>query len=117
MAVHQCWDNGSGILAESWCERLGHLSFLFPQAQSDLEVQVNSVSQLLNKLQEADRQLQKLTEQQIKIQSQPSERLYHQERVSELERQLAQLTEQRLQHLEKLQQQQLEMQVCTLRIK
>ncbi|XP_018417689.1 PREDICTED: protein TALPID3 [Nanorana parkeri] len=80
------------------------------KAQSDLEVQVNSVSQLLNKLQEADRQLQKLTEQQIKIQSQPPERLYHQERVSELERQLAQLTEQRLQHLEKLQQQQLEMQ-------
>ncbi|KAM5129210.1 protein TALPID3 [Mantella aurantiaca] len=80
------------------------------KAQSDLEVQVNSVSQLLHKLQEADRQLQKLTEQQIKTQSQPSERLYHQERVSELERQLAQLTEQRLQHLEKLQQQQLEMQ-------
>ncbi|XP_077320592.1 protein TALPID3 isoform X2 [Lithobates pipiens] len=80
------------------------------KAQSDLEVQVNSVSQLLNKLQEADRQLQKLTEQPIKIQSQPSERLYHQERVSELEKQLGQLTEQRLQHLEKLQQQQLEMQ-------
>ncbi|XP_073466167.1 protein TALPID3 isoform X2 [Aquarana catesbeiana] len=80
------------------------------KAQSDLEVQVNSVSQLLNKLQEADRQLPKLTEQPIKIQSQPSERLYHQERVSELEKQLGQLTEQRLQHLEKLQQQQLEMQ-------
>ncbi|XP_072284020.1 protein TALPID3 [Pyxicephalus adspersus] len=80
------------------------------KAQSGLEAQVNSVSQLLNKLQEADRQLQKLTEQQIKIQNQPPERLYHQERVSELEKQLSQLTEQRLQHLEKLQQQQLEMQ-------
>ncbi|XP_075049078.1 protein TALPID3 isoform X2 [Mixophyes fleayi] len=80
------------------------------KAQSDLEAQVNSVSQLLNKLQETDRQLQQLTEQQSKIQSQPLERSYHPERVSELERQLSQLTEQRLQHLEKLQQQHLEMQ-------
>ncbi|KAM3920126.1 protein TALPID3 [Leptodactylus fuscus] len=79
------------------------------QVQSNLEAQVNSVSQLLNKLQEADRQLQMLTEQHSKIQSQPLERLY-QGRVSELERQLTLLTEQRLQHLEKLQQQQLEMQ-------
>ncbi|XP_077121180.1 protein TALPID3 isoform X2 [Ranitomeya variabilis] len=79
------------------------------KVQSNLEAQVNSVSQLLNKLQEADKQLQMLTEQHSKIQSQPVERLY-QGRVSELERQLNLLTEQRLQHLEKLQQQQLEMQ-------
>ncbi|XP_075699547.1 protein TALPID3 isoform X4 [Rhinoderma darwinii] len=79
------------------------------KVQSNLEAQVNSVSQLLNKLQESDRQLQLLTEQHSKIQSQPLERLY-QGRVSELERQLSLLTEQRLQHLEKLQQQQLEMQ-------
>ncbi|XP_073441741.1 protein TALPID3 isoform X2 [Dendrobates tinctorius] len=79
------------------------------KVQSNLEAQVNSVSQLLNKLQEADKQLQILTEQHSKIQSQPAERLY-QGRVSELERQLSLLTEQRLQHLEKLQQQQLEMQ-------
>ncbi|XP_063803465.1 protein TALPID3 isoform X2 [Pseudophryne corroboree] len=80
------------------------------KAQSDLEAQVNSVSQLLTKLQETDRQLQRITEQQSKIQSQPAERVYHPERVSELERQLSQLTEQRLQHLERLQQQHLEMQ-------
>ncbi|XP_068110302.1 protein TALPID3 [Hyperolius riggenbachi] len=80
------------------------------KVQSDLEAQVSSVSQLLNKLQEADKQLQRLTEQQSKMPSQPIERPCQQERVSELERQLAQLTEQRLQHLEKLQQQQLEMQ-------
>ncbi|XP_069589407.1 protein TALPID3 isoform X2 [Ranitomeya imitator] len=79
------------------------------KVQSNLEAQVNSVSQLLTKLQEADKQLQMLTEQYSKIQSQPAERLY-QGRVSELERQLNLLTEQRLQHLEKLQQQQLEMQ-------
>ncbi|XP_069805382.1 protein TALPID3 isoform X2 [Dendropsophus ebraccatus] len=79
------------------------------KVQGNLEAQVNSVSQLLNKLQEADRQLQLLTEQHSKIQSQPLERLY-QGRVGELERQLTLLTEQRLQHLEKLQQQQLEMQ-------
>ncbi|XP_073494859.1 protein TALPID3 isoform X2 [Phyllobates terribilis] len=79
------------------------------KVQSNLEAQVNSVSQLLNKLQEADKQLQTLTEQHSKIQSRPVESLY-QGRVSELERQLSLLTEQRLQHLEKLQQQQLEMQ-------
>ncbi|XP_056402795.1 protein TALPID3 isoform X2 [Hyla sarda] len=80
------------------------------KVQSNLEAQVNSVSQLLNKLQEADRQLQILTEQHSKIPSQqPLERLY-QGRVSELESKLTLLTEQRLQHLEKLQQQQLEMQ-------
>ncbi|KAM4690507.1 protein TALPID3 [Rhinophrynus dorsalis] len=80
------------------------------KVQSDMEAQVNSVSQLLNKLQEADRQLQHLAEQQRKIQNEPPERQYPGDRVSELERQLSQLTEQRLQHLEKLQQQQLEMQ-------
>ncbi|XP_040267211.1 protein TALPID3 [Bufo bufo] len=79
------------------------------KVQGNLEAQVNSVTQLLNKLQEADGQLQALTEQHRQIQGQPLERLY-QGRVSELERQLTLLTEQRLQHLEKLQQQQLEMQ-------
>ncbi|KAM4013735.1 protein TALPID3 isoform 2-T2 [Anomaloglossus baeobatrachus] len=79
------------------------------KVQSNLEAQVNSVSQLLNKLQEADKQLQMLTGQHSTLQSQPAERVY-QGRVSELERQLTMLTEQRLQHLEKLQQQQLQMQ-------
>ncbi|KAM8921275.1 protein TALPID3 [Pelodytes ibericus] len=80
------------------------------KAQNDMEAQVSSVSQLLSKLHEADRQLQRLTEQQSKIQSQSPERRYYHERVSELESQLTKLTEQRLQHLEKLQQQQIEMQ-------
>ncbi|KAM9294402.1 protein TALPID3 [Gastrophryne carolinensis] len=80
------------------------------KVQSDLEAQVSSVSQLLHKLQEADRQLQRLTEQQDKMAVPPTHRPYQQERVSELEKQLTLLTEQRLQHLEKLQQQQLEMQ-------
>eukprot|EP00079_Xenopus_tropicalis_P009595 XP_002933790.2 PREDICTED: protein TALPID3 [Xenopus tropicalis] len=80
------------------------------KAQSDMEAQVNCVTQLLNKLQEVDRQLQQLSKQQSKIQSHPQERSCHSDRVRELERQLAQLTEQRLQHLEKLQQQQIQMQ-------
>ncbi|XP_075470905.1 protein TALPID3 isoform X3 [Ascaphus truei] len=80
------------------------------KAQSDIEAQVSSVSQLLNKLHEADQQRQRLTEQQSKIQSQPPERSYPHDRVSELERQLTQLTEQRLKHLEQLQTQQMEMQ-------
>ncbi|KAM4663823.1 protein TALPID3 isoform 2-T2 [Discoglossus pictus] len=80
------------------------------QAQSKMESQASSVSQLLDRFHEVDLQLQRLTEQLSKIQSQPAERLYPRDRVNELERQLAQLTEQRLQHLEKLQQQQMEMQ-------
>ncbi|XP_066464331.1 protein TALPID3 isoform X2 [Eleutherodactylus coqui] len=79
------------------------------KVQNTLEAQVHSVSQLLHKLQEADRQLHILAEQQRRVESQPMDRLY-QGRVSELERQLSLLTEQRLQHLEKLQQQQLDMQ-------
>ncbi|XP_018086218.1 TALPID3 protein isoform X2 [Xenopus laevis] len=80
------------------------------KAQSDMEAQVNSVTQVLNKLTEVDRQLQQLSEQQSKIQSHPQERPCHDDRVRELEKQLARLTEQRLHHLEKLQQQQIQMQ-------
>ncbi|XP_063296265.1 protein TALPID3 [Pelobates fuscus] len=79
------------------------------KVRSDMEAQVNSVSQLLNKLQEADRHLQRLNEQQSKVQTQPLDMQYR-ERVTQLEDQLTKLTEQRLQHLEKLQQQQIDMQ-------
>ncbi|KAG8449397.1 hypothetical protein GDO86_016157 [Hymenochirus boettgeri] len=80
-----------------------------PLLKAEKALEVGSVSQLENKLQEANRLLQQITEHQNKIQTPPTE-VYHGERVRELEMQLAKLTEQRLQHLEKLQQQQIQMQ-------
>ncbi|NXO72761.1 TALD3 protein, partial [Phainopepla nitens] len=79
------------------------------KVQNDLEAKVNSVSELLQKLQETDRQLQRVSEQQTNMKAQHEESHYHQ-RVSELEKQMNAFMVQRIQHLEKLQQQQMNIQ-------
>ncbi|XP_005295595.2 protein TALPID3 isoform X3 [Chrysemys picta bellii] len=80
------------------------------KVQSDLEAKVSSVSALLNKLQETDKQLQRVAEQQTNIKTQQQERSRCHDRVNELEKQMNVFMEQRLQHLEKLQQQQIHVQ-------
>ncbi|XP_075387059.1 protein TALPID3 isoform X2 [Tenrec ecaudatus] len=75
------------------------------KVQSDLEAKVNSVTALLNKLQETDKQLQRVTEQQTTIQSQ-QEKLH----CYDHEKQLSVFMEQHMRHLEKLQQQQIDIQ-------
>jgi len=86
-------------------------TFFFPsQVQNDLEAKVNSVSALLHKLQETDRQLQRVAEQQTSAKSQREKPHCH-ERVSELEKQMNAFMVQRIQHLEKLQEQQMSIQV------
>ncbi|KAI1237498.1 hypothetical protein IHE44_0013575 [Lamprotornis superbus] len=79
------------------------------KVQNDLEAKVNSVSELLQKLQETDRQLQRVSEQQKMMKAQHEEPHYHQ-RVSELEKQMNAFMVQRIQHLEKLQEQQMNIQ-------
>lgn len=80
------------------------------QVQNDLEAKVNSVSELLQKLQETDRQLQQVSEQQKNMKAQHEEPHYHQ-RVNELEKQMNAFMVQRIHHLEKLQEQQMNIQV------
>ncbi|NXC37930.1 TALD3 protein, partial [Penelope pileata] len=77
------------------------------KVQNDLEAKVNSVSTLLHKLQETDRQLQRVAEQQTKTQH---EKPQCHERVSELEKQMNTFMLQRIQHLEKLQEHQMNIQ-------
>ncbi|KFP58667.1 TALPID3 protein, partial [Cathartes aura] len=79
------------------------------KVQNDLEAKVNSVSALLHKLQEADRQLQRVAEQQTNMKTQQEKPHCH-ERVSELEKQINAFMVQRIQHLEKLQEQQMNIQ-------
>ncbi|NWT74230.1 TALD3 protein, partial [Prunella himalayana] len=79
------------------------------KVQNDLEAKVNSVSELLQKLQETDRQLQRGSEQQKNMKAQHEEPHYHQ-RVNELEKQMNAFMVQRIQHLEKLQEQQMNIQ-------
>ncbi|KAH0620278.1 hypothetical protein JD844_020427 [Phrynosoma platyrhinos] len=78
--------------------------------QSDLEAKVSSVSEILNKLQETDRKLQRVAEQQATIKAQQSDRSPCHQRVGELEKQMSLFMEQRIQHLENLQQQQMNIQ-------
>uniref|UniRef100_A0A8C0J1I0 KIAA0586 n=1 Tax=Chelonoidis abingdonii TaxID=106734 RepID=A0A8C0J1I0_CHEAB len=80
------------------------------KVQSDLEAKVSSVSALLSKLQETDKQLQRIAEQQTNIKAQQQERSPCHDRVNELEKQMTVFMEQRIQHLEKLQQQQIHVQ-------
>ncbi|NWT90079.1 TALD3 protein, partial [Lanius ludovicianus] len=79
------------------------------KVQNDLEAKVNSVSELLQKLQETDRQLQWVSDQQTNRKAQHEELHCHQ-RVSELEKQMNAFMVQRIQHLEKLQEQQMNIQ-------
>ncbi|KAM9652162.1 protein TALPID3 isoform 3-T3 [Morphnus guianensis] len=79
------------------------------KVQNDLEAKVNSVSALLNKLQETDRQLQRVAEQQTNMKTQHEKPHCH-ERVSELEKQMNAFMVERIQRLEKLQEQQMNIQ-------
>ncbi|KAF1559920.1 TALPID3 protein, partial [Eudyptes schlegeli] len=79
------------------------------KVQNELEAKVNSVSALLHKLQETDRQLQRVAEQQTNTKTQHEKPHCH-ERVSELEKQMNAFMVQRIQHLEKLQEQQMNIQ-------
>ncbi|NXW91127.1 TALD3 protein, partial [Alopecoenas beccarii] len=79
------------------------------KVQNDLEAKVNSVSALLHKLQETDRQLQRVAEQQTNTRTQHEKPHCH-DRVSELEKQINTFMVQRIQHLEKLQEQQMNFQ-------
>ncbi|NXE51665.1 TALD3 protein, partial [Casuarius casuarius] len=79
------------------------------KVQNDLEAKVSSVSALIDKLQETDKQLQRVAEQQTNMKTQ-NEKLHCHERVSELEKQMNTFMAQRIQHLEKLQQQQINIQ-------
>ncbi|XP_042308937.1 protein TALPID3 isoform X2 [Sceloporus undulatus] len=80
------------------------------KVQSDLEAKVSSVSEILNKLQETDRQLQHVAEQQATVKAQQSNKSPCHQRVGELEKQMNLFMEQRIQHLENLQQQQMNIQ-------
>ncbi|XP_042638366.1 protein TALPID3 [Orycteropus afer afer] len=75
------------------------------KVQSDLEAKVNSVTELLNKLQETDKQLQRVTEQQTNIQNKHEKLHCH-----DHEKQMNVFMEQHIRHLEKLQQQQIDIQ-------
>ncbi|KFP06446.1 TALPID3 protein, partial [Calypte anna] len=79
------------------------------KVQNDLEAKVNSVSALLHQLRETERQLQRVAEQQTNTKYQQEKPHCH-ERVTELEEQLSSLMVQRIQHLEKLQEQQMNIQ-------
>ncbi|KAM9291846.1 protein TALPID3 isoform 3-T3 [Morus bassanus] len=79
------------------------------KVQNELEAKVNSVSALLHKLQETDRQLQRVAEQQTNTMTQHEKPHCH-ERVSELEKQMNAFMVQRIQRLERLQEQQMDIQ-------
>ncbi|KFZ58468.1 TALPID3 protein, partial [Podiceps cristatus] len=79
------------------------------RVQNELEAKVNSVSALIHKLQETDRQLQRVAEQQTSAKTQHEKPHCH-ERVGELEKQINAFMLQRIQHLEKLQEQQMNIQ-------
>ncbi|XP_057400062.1 protein TALPID3 isoform X3 [Balaenoptera acutorostrata] len=75
------------------------------KVQSELEAKVSTVTELLNKLQETDKQLQRVTEQQTTIQNE-HEKLHCRDHG----KQMNVFMEQRIRHLEKLQQQQIDIQ-------
>nr|XP_039325269.1 protein TALPID3 isoform X2 [Saimiri boliviensis boliviensis] len=75
------------------------------KVQSDLEAKVNSVTELLSKLQETDKHLQRVTEQQTSIQSKQEKLHCH-----DHEKQMNVFMEQHIRNLEKLQQQQIDIQ-------
>ncbi|XP_029422530.1 protein TALPID3 isoform X3 [Nannospalax galili] len=75
------------------------------KVQSDLEAKVNSVTELLNKLQETDKQLQRVTEQQTSIQTKQEKFHCH-----DHEKQMNVFMEKHMRHLERLQQQQIDIQ-------
>ncbi|NXV50728.1 TALD3 protein, partial [Uria aalge] len=79
------------------------------QVQNELEVKVNSVSELLHKLQETDRRLQRVAEQQTNTKTRYEKPHCH-EGVSELAKHMNVFMVRRIQHLEKLQEEQMNIQ-------
>ncbi|NXN39119.1 TALD3 protein, partial [Rhinoptilus africanus] len=79
------------------------------KVQNELEAKVNSVAKLLHKLQETDRPLQCVAEQQTNTKT-GYEKPHCHEGVSELAKQINVFMVQRIQHLEKLQEQQMNIQ-------
>ncbi|XP_048217810.1 protein TALPID3 isoform X1 [Perognathus longimembris pacificus] len=75
------------------------------KVQNDLEAKVNSVTELLNKLQETDKNLQQVTEHQTSVQNNQEKLHCH-----DHEKQMNVLMEKHFKHLEKLQQQQIDIQ-------
>ncbi|EDL36553.1 mCG5765, isoform CRA_b, partial [Mus musculus] len=75
------------------------------KVQSDLEAKVNCVGELLTKLQETDKQLQRVTEHQASVQSKQEKVHCH-----DHDKQMNAFMEQHIRHLEKLQQQQIDIQ-------
>lgn len=75
------------------------------KVQSDLEAKVSSVAELLSKLQETDKQLQRVAEHQTSIQNKQEKLHCH-----DHERQMNVFMEQHIRQLEKLQQQQIDIQ-------
>ncbi|XP_048456240.1 protein TALPID3-like isoform X3 [Rhincodon typus] len=80
------------------------------KAQSDLDAKLSTVVDLGIKLQEMDQQMKQVVERQAKARAQDSGSKEQQERIRELETQLNTFLNQRLCHLEKFQEQQLELQ-------
>ncbi|KAM6360600.1 protein TALPID3 isoform 3-T3 [Alca torda] len=79
------------------------------KVQNELEVKINSVSELIHKLQETDRRLQRVAEQQTNTKTRYEKPHCH-EGVSELAKQMNVFMVQRIQHLEKLQEEQMNIQ-------
>ncbi|KAM5273873.1 protein TALPID3 [Ctenodactylus gundi] len=75
------------------------------KVQSDLEAKVNSVTELLSKLQETDKHFQRVAEQQRAVQNKQEKLHCH-----DHEKQMSVFMEQHIRHLEKLQQQQINIQ-------
>ncbi|NWW83972.1 TALD3 protein, partial [Rhynochetos jubatus] len=99
-------DSATGIAAAT-AAAIATTAPLF-KVQNDLEAKVNSVSALLRKLEETDRQLQRVAEQQTRVKARENPHCH--ERISELEKQMNAFMVQRIQHLEKLQEQQMNIQ-------
>ncbi|NXN51167.1 TALD3 protein, partial [Rynchops niger] len=79
------------------------------KVQNELEVKVNSVSALLHKLRETDRRLQRVAEQQTNRNTR-CEKPHCHDGFGELAKQMNVFMVQRIQHLEKLQEQQMNIQ-------
>ncbi|XP_044292248.1 protein TALPID3 isoform X2 [Varanus komodoensis] len=80
------------------------------KVQNELEAKVSSVSEILSKLQETDKHLQRVAEQQANMKAQQLEQLPCHQRVGELEKQVNLFMGPRIQHLENLQQRQMDIQ-------
>ncbi|KAJ1107613.1 hypothetical protein NDU88_005003 [Pleurodeles waltl] len=100
--------DSAGIIAAATAAAIATAAPLL-KAQSDLDAKIGSVSELICKLQ-ADQLSSKMTDQQVKKMAQIEDGQQYRDRISQLEKQLGRLTEQRMQYIENLQKQQMEIQ-------